>query len=766
LTSFVDIRSHDIEQTTDFSDVRDLYAVWSAANRGDIPDIRHFELVLAGPLAERMMVMRVHGESLIYEQVGRNIVSVFGHDPTGKLLEDIHNVGARTFRATYLDVLRSGRPALALHNNVGATSVGITERLMLPVRSGETDCLICYVRPREDATNVLRSVFNISADAITVLNAIRDSEGAVINFSLVAANVESARRLNTHPDALIGKQLLDIWPFAETSGMMERLVRSVASQLPDIFDASYPQDGKIVERQLRLAPHGEGLTVTDVDIGPTLAATRAIEAQHKELLHANELLEARAVDLMASYASLERTTNDLREEITRNRALEAELVHLAHHDGLTGLPNRSYFERRFEEKLKQMKRAKRRAALCIIDLDHFKDINDSLGHDAGDMVLREVSSRLRTTIRKSDVIGRLGGDEFAVVLTNAQDTQDAAAAVKRMMEAVARPFAVKQQDVPISLSAGVAVFPDDGRTSGELMADADIAVYRAKRAGRGRTVFFAPMMRDDAERRYTLLKALRQALDAGEIVPFYQPLLDMRTGKVIGFEALARWLHPERGTLMPATFAETFDEPDIAQALTKTMIQSVISDLSAWGKLGLHTRVNMNVTAFDLRHPSFAEDLHTRLILHGLTSSQLTIEVTETTILSRDAERIASTLNDLRRLGFSVALDDFGTGYASLSHLRSLPVDSLKIDRSFITDLEHDPKTRAIVRSIIELADALDLEIIAEGVETQVQLDAVLALDCSIIQGYLIAQAMPGGAVANFIRTFSAASLIRQDQAV
>lgn len=755
MTSYVDVHSDDIEQTTDFSDVRDLYAAWISAQGSGIPDLRHFEVALAGPIADRTMLMRASGNTLIYERVGRNVVALFGHDPNGKVLEQIENAGARSFRSTYFQVLKSGRPGLALHDNVGATTVGITERLILPVRSDGDDCLLCYVRPREDATNVLRSVFNVSADAITVFQAIRDRDGHVVDFSINAANAEAARRLKIPPDELVGARLLEVWPFAATDGLLDRFIRSVNSQLLDVFDASYPEDGKIVERQLRLAPHGEGLTVTDVDIGPTLAATRAIDQQHNELLQANELLEARAIDLMASYASLERTTNELREEITRNRALEAELVHLAHHDGLTGLPNRSYFEQRFEEKLKQMKRAKRRAALCIIDLDHFKDINDSLGHDAGDMVLREVSNRLRSTIRKSDVIGRLGGDEFAVVLTNAQDTQDAAAAVKRMMEAVARPFTVKQQDVPISLSAGVAIFPADGRTSSELMSDADIAVYRSKRAGRGRTVFFTPSMRDDAERRYHLLKALRQALDAGQIAPFYQPLLDIRSGKLVGFEALARWLHPDHGMLLPSTFAETFDEPDIAQALTQTMIRSVIADLAAWQKNGLTTRVNMNVTAFDLRNPGFAEDLHARVNLHGLTSSQLIIEMTETTILSRDAERIASTLSDLRRLGFSLALDDFGTGYASLSHLRSLPVSSLKIDRSFIRDLEHDPKTRAIVRSIIELAGALDLAIIAEGVETRSQLEAVTALNCSIIQGYLIAEPMAGADIPAFIRDFS-----------
>ncbi|BCP52716.1 hypothetical protein K32_13330 [Kaistia sp. 32K] len=754
MTNYIDVRSDDIELTTDFSDVRDLHALWLQTKGGALPELALFADWLTGPLGERTLLLRADGDALVYAHVGSRVLALFGHDPTGKALEALTNPGAISFRPVYVDVLRSGRPGLGLHNKVGFGAVGITERLILPVQDRGTPCLLCYIRPREDATNILRSVFNVSADAITVIHAFRNASGAIEDFGVLAANAESARRLNATPELLIGRSIREIWPFAQEKGLLARFVRAVESQISDVFDASYPQDGKLVDRQLRLAPHGEGLTITDVDIGPTLAAARAINQQHQDLIKANEMLEARAIDLMASYESLERTTQELRDEITRNRALEAELVHLAHHDSLTSLPNRSFFELRFEEKLKQMKRARRRAALCIIDLDHFKDINDSLGHDAGDMVLREISSRLRSTIRKSDVIGRLGGDEFAVVLTNAHDIEDAATAVRRMMVAVARPFSVKGQDVPISLSAGIAIFPADGRTFGELMADADIAVYRAKRAGRGRTVFFEPSMRDDAERRYGLLKALRLALDAGQIMPVYQPLVDIRTGGLAGFEALARWQHPERGMLAPAAFAETFDEPDIAQAMTKMMLGRVLEDLANWRSQGLAIRTNMNVTAFDLRNPGFADDLVAQLRRHGLDSDQLGIEVTETTILSRDAERIEATLHELRRLGFSIALDDFGTGYASLSHLRALPVNSLKIDRSFVTDLEHDPKTNAIVRSIIELAAALELEIIAEGVETRAQLDAVRALGCPIIQGYLIAQPMAAEDVPGFVTDF------------
>jgi len=756
VTSQFDVRTDDIAQATDFSDVCHLHAAWHAARGETLPDLDAFAQLLAGPVADRTMLMLRHGESLIYERVGSRVLQLFGHDPTGRLLSELSNPVARTFQPLYQSVLASGKPALGLHQRIGPGVNGVMERLVLPIHRGGQAGLLCYLRPREDATEVLRALIEVSADGITVLNAVRDEDGRITDFIIAAINTEMARRLRAPLDALVGAPLQQFWPSMVRLGLFERFVRAVDSQLPDVFDTSYDVHGKNVERQLRLAPHGDGLTITGVDIGPTLAASRAISQQHADLIKANELLEMRAHDLLASYESLERTTHELREEITRNRALEAELVHLAHHDSLTGLPNRSHFEQRFDEKLKQMNRAKRRAALCILDLDHFKDINDSLGHDAGDMVLKEISERLRRTIRKSDLMGRLGGDEFAVVLTNARDIEDASTAVRRMLDAVSRPFAVKGHDVPISLSAGVAIFPADGRTFGELMADADVAVYRAKRAGRGRTVFFQPSMRDDAERRYSLLKALRLALDAGQIMPVYQPLIDIRTGRLAGFEALARWMHPERGMLAPAAFAETFDEPDIAQALTRTMIRRVLDDLAAWRQQGVAVRVNMNVTAFDLRNPGFADEMEVQLHRQGLTTSQLGIEVTETTILSRDAERIEATLHDLRRHGFSIALDDFGTGYASLSHLRRLPVNSLKIDRSFISDLEHDPKTKAIVRSIIELAAALDLEIIAEGVETKSQLDAVRALGCPIIQGYLIAQPMKGDQVPPFIDEFIA----------
>ena len=276
-----------------------------------------------------------------------------------------------------------------------------------------------------------------------------------------------------------------------------------------------------------------------------------------------------------------------------------------------------------------------------------------------------------------------------------------------------------------------------------------------ERDGRGRPVFFEPTLRLQAERIYRLIGRLGAAIERGEIIPHYQPLLDLRTGQIVGFEALARWRHPERGLLSPVHFAEALDVPDVAQAMTRRMIDAIVSDIKDWNNDAVPAHVSVNVTSFDLRQPEFASEISEKLWENGLSSRQLAIEVTETTVLSRDADRIAETLGALQALGFSVALDDFGTGFASLSHLLKLPVNSLKIDRSFVADIETSAKTTALVRSLVSLAGALGLDIVAEGVETREQLDLLRALGCHLVQGYLIAEPLPASEVPRFTRNFA-----------
>ncbi len=757
MSGVVDDIDETIDQATQFCEVRDLLTAWrvAEAEQRGVPDCASFLAGPAKPVIERLLVLSALDDTMIYDRVGSAVASLFGHDPTGRRLDDMKNPGVLPFVKRYLDAAIDKRPRFTIQHQIGLNSIGTNERLLLPVRTGALRQLVVYVRSREEERDLMRSVFNASTDSITVIEAVRDDEGRISDFTIVAANAESARRMQLEPDGMVGHLLTELVSSARESGILDRMTKVVDTQIRDVWEARYPQHGVLVERQLRLVPNGDRLTVTNVDLEPQRAAARALEKQRNELLTANRLLALQAEELTAANRALENTARELRAEIERNRSLERELTHRARYDGLTDLPNRSFFETRFHEAIGEARRSGRRVALCILDVDHFKDINDRFGHNTGDVVLREVSTRLTRAIRSSDIAGRLGGDEFAVLLTDAADLEAAHTAVHRMLAEVMQPLTVLRQDVPVSLSAGIAIFPTDAHGEMELMAAADLAVYSAKRGGRARPVFFEPSMRAEADRRTRLMKSLAQGVAAGELRPHYQPLLDLRTGQIVGFEALARWHHPMEGVLAPGRFLEAFDEPDLACAVTDSMIDGVIGDLVRWRGSAIPPHVSINVTAFDLRAEGFAARLDERLAKRGLSTRQMAVEVTETTVLSRDAERIALTLNELRARGFSVALDDFGTGFASLTHLITLPCDSLKIDRSFVTGISDSPKTTAVVRSMVQLAAALGLDIVAEGVETRADFDAVRALDCHLVQGYLISEPLPAEQVPPFVASFA-----------
>ncbi len=757
MRGIVDHTDEGIEHATQFCDVRDLLSAWRAAEAeaGGIPERTAFLALVPQSVTQRLLMLSMVGDTMVYDSVGSAVVSLFGHDPTGRRLSEMNNPGVLPFVKRYVDAALGDRPCFTVQHQIGLNSIGTNERLLLPVRTGARPQLITYVRSREESRDLMRSVFNASTDSITVLEAQRDTAGEIVDFIMVAANAESARRMSLEPDGMIGRYLTEMFPFAEDTGVLARMINAIETQTRDVVETRYPHRGVIVERQLRLAPNGDRLTVTNVDLGPQRAAARAIENQRNELLTANRLLALQAGDLKATNETLEETALELRAEIGRNRALERELTHRARFDGLTDLPNRTFFETRFHDVIEDARRTGRRVALCILDIDHFKDINDRFGHNTGDIVLREVAARLMRTIRSSDMAGRLGGDEFAVLLTDAADLEAAHAAVRRILTEVMQPLTVLRQDVPVSLSAGIAVFPTDAHGETELRAAADLAVYSAKRGGRARAAFFEPSMRAEVDRRTRLMQSLAHGVASGEIRPHYQPMLDLRTGQIIGFEALARWYHPTEGILTPARFSEAFDEPELARAITATMIDQVIDDLDRWRGGSIPPHVSLNVTAFDLRADGFAADLHALLAARGLAPHNLAIEVTETTVLSRDAERIAATLADLRARGFSVALDDFGTGFASLTHLITLPCDTLKIDRSFVTGISGSPKTTAVVRSMVQLAAALGLDIVAEGVETRAEFDAIRALDCHLVQGYLISMPLPAEDVPEFLAEFA-----------
>lgn len=744
----------NIEHATQYCDIRDLLAGWrhhagagpvdAALLRAEFP---HF--------ADRLMNLVDKGGDLVYDQIGRSVSAILSHLVPGLKLSGIDNPSIHLFASRYWRTLADGRPSLCIQQHTGSSAMGVNERLILPVSIAGRRGLLIYLRAREDENELLRAVFHASSDSITVIKAIRNEGGRIVDFRTIAANAEAARRLGMTVDSLIGMLLMSKFPFAEEVGALDRFAKAIETQKADAIELSYVLDGRPIDRRFRFMPWGECLTVTGVDIGPEILARRAIEQKHSELLGAHSLLERRAIDLKASNDALQRTTIELREEIRRNKVLELELIYLAQHDGLTGAPNRSYFESRFEEALAEAARDGTRLVLCVVDIDRFKEINDRFGHAGGDEVLREVSRRLASVVGDRGSVGRMGGDEFAVIVTGQRDARAIAEKVENLVRSGMAPFKIERRDVPIGLSVGVAVYPEDGQTARELAAAADMAVYRAKRDGRGRPVFFEPALRLQAERIYRLIGRIGGAIERGEIFPHYQPLLDLRTGQIVGFEALARWRHPERGLISPVHFAEALEVPDIAQAMTRRMIDAIISDVRAWTDQPIPAHISVNVTSFDLRQPDFASVVSRKLAANGLSSRQLAIEVTETTVLSRDADRIAETLGALQALGFSIALDDFGTGFASLSHLLKLPVNSLKIDRSFVADIETSAKTAALVRSLVSLAGSLGLDIVAEGVETREQLDRLRALGCHLVQGFLISEPLPASEVLQFTRNFA-----------
>jgi diguanylate cyclase (GGDEF)-like protein/PAS domain S-box-containing protein len=441
-------------------------------------------------------------------------------------------------------------------------------------------------------------------------------------------------------------------------------------------------------------------------------------------------------------------------DITDKKAAEARLRYAASHDSLTGLLNRAALQGLVERALKKAKRAKTSLALLLLDLDHFKDVNDSLGHDAGDLLLKSVADRLRMTLGEAVPVARLGGDEFAIVLVDESDVRNAEGMASMLLRRLAEPFVYRGKRISVKVSVGLARAEEGRPCFVDLLKAADLALYSAKNDGRHRVKSFEPSMQDLVLRRIALAAELGEALLAGEVVPFYQPKVDLRDGRIIGFEALARWIHPERGVLTPHSFGSAFEDPELAIAIGETMMSHVVKDMAEWLTRGLDCgRVAVNLSAHAFKVPDVASRLLAQLAAAGVPPWQFAVEVTETVFLDGDASFVGNILRQFREADVLVSLDDFGTGYASLTHLKRFPVDEIKIDRNFVRDLEEDPDDAAIVSAVIGLGRNLGLKVVAEGIETPGQARKLLAWGCDFGQGYLYAKPMAGSRVPWAIRT-------------
>ncbi len=426
------------------------------------------------------------------------------------------------------------------------------------------------------------------------------------------------------------------------------------------------------------------------------------------------------------------------EDITERQLTEQRLAHMAHHDALTGLPNRVLLRQRLEQALAGVADGRRCAVLCV-DLDRFKDVNDTLGHPIGDLLLQAATQRLRNFLPRVDTLARLGGDEFAIVQTSTEQPADAVLLAGRLIRDLSTPYGINGHRIIIGASVGIACAPQDGADADLLLRNADLALYAAKAEGRGRARVFEPRMDSAAQRRRMLELELRRALAEEQFALVYQPVVSVPTRRITGVEALLRWHHPERGCIAPGDFIPVAEETGLIVPIGDWVLHRACAEAATWPE---PLRIAVNLSVIQFRTAGLFDTVSSALRMSGLAPDRLELEITESALVS-DWDSTIAILDQIKQLGVNVSMDDFGTGYSSLSYLRLFPFDKVKIDQIFVRELSNGGSSRAIIRAIVALCRALGIVTIAEGVETEEQLAVLGAECCAEVQGYLLSRPIP-----------------------
>lgn len=589
--------------------------------------------------------------------------------------------------------------------------------------------------------------------AHVVIEAVRDDDGLLVGFAKITRDISERHR--NELEVLQAKQLAEQYSLEMTN--LSQFLDSVIANIPACVivqdlasrrillankhaDRLFGGQGAPLEgrlpRECALAGAAEFLEEQLVRGACTVkgyaAETRIQTAIGSRTLRSRALL-SQNMGKQADYVLF------IAEDATDELAAHAQIHHMAHHDALTGLPNRTLFNERLKKALAQgAGRGKFTATLCL-DLDNFKNINDSFGHAFGDKLLRALGKRLRDELREADTLARLGGDEFAVVLAELDSPEPARATAQRLIEVIEPPFHIEGHQFSVGVSIGIACAPQDHDSAEQLLGFADMALYEAKRNGRNRHESFNVGLYDAAHKRRLVETDLRTALHLGQLQLYYQPIMDLRSNVISGYEALMRWEHPSRGIIMPMDFIPIAEETGLIHELGARALNLACQEAVTWEG---QQSVSVNLSPVQFKNAGLVRTVALALSDSGLAPQRLELEITESVLLGNNDEN-ARVLRELKDLGVAIALDDFGTGYSSLGYLRAFPFDRIKIDKSFVHDMCESAEAMSIIRAITELSRSLMIKITAEGVESAEQMERLVAEGCSHVQGYFCGRPAP-----------------------
>jgi len=461
----------------------------------------------------------------------------------------------------------------------------------------------------------------------------------------------------------------------------------------------------------------------------------------------NEMLE----QIQTRDTEIKRSYEQLSQELAERKRAEETIKYMAYYDSLTGLPNRTLFNDRLSQTMLQAQRYGQKVAVVFFDLDNFKNINDTLGHTTGDLLLKAIAERLTNIIRGVDTISHQGGDEFSILISGINHVQDVAKIAQKILDALSEKIRLDEHEIFITASMGISLYPSDGDSAETLVKNADIAMYAAKEQGRNNYQFYTPAMNTIIFERITLENSIRKALEKDEFVVYYQPRINIKTGQITGMEALARWQHPDLGLTLPLKFIPLAEETGLIIPIGEQVMWKACKQNKMWQDSGFpHLCIGVNFSAKQFQQKNLIEMITKVLTNTGLKPDRLELEITESTIM-RDIRHATSTLHELHEIGIKISIDDFGTGYSSLSYLKNFPIDMLKIDRSFLIGVTTNSDDKAIVDAIIAMAHILKLKVIAEGVETEEQMEFLRSHNCDEAQGYLFSKPLPSEELAQLL---------------